>query len=266
MDLKLSIIQTNLSWEDKTSNLNYLSKKIDELPSSSEIAILPEMFTTGFSMHPENLSETMEGSSVRWMKEKAKQYNIILSGSLIIAEGGNYFNRSVTAFPDGRLYTYDKRHLFRMGEENEHYTGGNTRMIFTYNNWRIFPLICYDLRFPVWSRNRGNYDLLFYVANWPESRRHVWKSLLVARALENQVYVVGVNRIGSDGQGLTYAGDSLVIDPKGNIISTTEPYVESSETLTLSLSKLNNFREKFPVGKDADDFELKNYKNAFYKG
>ena len=266
MELNLSIIQTNLSWEDKSANLNSLSKKINELPSESEIVILPEMFTTGFSMHPESLAETMDGTSVQWMKEKAGQHNIVLSGSLIIEEDGEYLNRSITVFPDGRMYTYDKRHLFRMGEENHHYTGGNKRMIFTYNNWRIFPLICYDLRFPVWSRNRGDYDLLFYIANWPESRRHVWKSLLVARALENQVYVVGVNRIGSDGMGLTYAGDSMVIDPKGKIISTTEPYVESSETVTLSLSELNRFREKFPVEKDADDFELKNYENAFYKG
>ena len=266
MDLKVSIIQTNLSWEDKTTNLNHFSEKIDKLPSSADVVILPEMFTTGFSMHPENLAETMDGSSVQWMKEKAGQHNIVLSGSLIIEESGNYLNRSITALPDGRLYTYDKRHLFRMGEENEHYSGGNKRMIFTYGNWRIFPLICYDLRFPVWSRNRDDYDLVFYVANWPESRRHVWKSLLLARALENQVYVVGVNRIGSGGQGLTYAGDSLVIDPKGTIISKTEPYVESSETVTLSLSELNKFREKFPVGKDADDFELKNYENAFYKG
>ena len=264
MKLNLSIIQTDLSWEDKSKNLNHFSRKISELPTSAEIAILPEMFSTGFSMHPENLAETIEGPSVQWMKKTAKKYDIILSGSLIIEEGKKYYNRSITVFPDERLYTYDKRHLFRMGEENEHYSGGNKRMIFNYNNWRIFPLICYDLRFPVWSRNRDDYDLLFYVANWPESRRHVWKSLLVARALENQVYVVGVNRIGKDGQDLTYSGDSMVIDPKGKIISTTEPYLESSETVTLSLSELNRFREKFPVGKDADDFELKNYKDAYY--
>ncbi|MGM0498209.1 MAG: amidohydrolase [Bacteroidota bacterium] len=266
MELNLSIIQTDLSWEDKTTNLNHFSKKINELPSSAEIVILPEMFTTGFSMNPEKFSENMDGPSVQWMKETAGQHNIILSGSLIIEQDGVYFNRSITTFPDGRLYTYDKRHLFRMGEENKHYTGGDRRMIFTYKNWRIFPLICYDLRFPVWSRNRGDYDLLFYVANWPESRRHVWKSLLIARALENQVYVAGINRIGSDGRDLTYSGDSMIIDPKGQIISTTEPYVEASETVTLSLSELNKFREKFPVGKDADKFELKNYTDANYKG
>ncbi len=265
MELNVSIIQTSLFWEDKSKNLDHFTQKINELPKGAEFVILPEMFTTGFSMNPENHAENMDGSSVNWMLETAGEHNIVLSGSLIIKDEGNYFNRSVTAFPDGRVYSYDKRHLFRMGEENKHYTAGNTRLIFSYKNWRIFPLTCYDLRFPVWSRNRGDYDLVFYVANWPEPRRHVWKNLLIARALENQVYVIGVNRIGSDGQGLNYAGDSTVIDPKGRIISSIEPYEEATETVTISLSELNNFREKFPVGKDADEFELKNYQNAHYK-
>ena len=143
-----------------------------------------------------------------------------------------------------------------MGEENKHYSAGRQKLIFKHTDWRIHPLVCYDLRFPVWSRNRGDYDMLIYVANWPEPRRHVWKNLLVARALENQVYVVGVNRIGKDGQGLTYAGDSMVVDPKGKIISHTEPQKESIETVEVSLQYLNKFREKFPVGKDADEFEL----------
>ncbi|MFW5978879.1 MAG: nitrilase-related carbon-nitrogen hydrolase, partial [Bacteroidia bacterium] len=168
-----------------------------------------------------------------------------------------YYNRMISQLPDGEFFTYDKRHLFRMGEENNHYTAGSKRVIFNYKEWRICPLICYDLRFPVWSRNRGDYDLLIYVANWPESRRHVWKTLLVARALENQVYVVGVNRIGKDGQNIPYAGDSMIIDPKGRIISETKPYEENIETRELSLKSLNEFREKFPVGKDADYFEIK---------
>jgi predicted amidohydrolase len=152
-----------------------------------------------------------------------------------------------------------------MGEENKHYSSGSERMIFSFKNWRVYPLICYDLRFPVWSRNQNDYDLLFYVANWPESRRHVWRNLLVARALENQVYVIGVNRIGEDGKGLTYSGDSMVVDPRGNIISSIQPYEDSTETVTLSLEKLDTFRNKFPVGKDADEFELKNIKNAYYQ-
>jgi len=266
MNLNVSVIQTDLFWEDKSKNIEHFTQKINELSKETEFVILPEMFTTGFSMNPENHAESMEGSSVQWMIKTAKEHNILLSGSLIIEENGAFLNRSVNVFPDGRVYSYDKRHLFRMGEENKHYTTGNTRLIFSYKNWRIFPLICYDLRFPVWSRNRDDYDLVFYVANWPEPRRHVWKNLLIARALENQVYVIGVNRIGSDGKGLSYAGDSMVIDPKGRIISSTEPYQDTAETVTISLSELNNFREKFPVGKDADEFELKNYQNAYYKG
>lgn len=266
MELNVSFIQTNLFWEDKTKNLDHFTQKINELPNNTELVILPEMFTTGFSMNPESHAEGMDEQSVKWMLEIAENRNVILSGSLIIKEKGDYLNRSISVFPDGSLYSYDKRHLFRMGEENKHYTAGNTRMIFSYKNWRIFPLICYDLRFPVWSRNRDDYDLIFYVANWPEPRRHVWRNLLIARALENQVYVIGVNRIGSDGQGLKYAGDSMVVDPKGRIISSTEPYQDATETVTISLSELNNFREKFPVGKDADEFELKNYQNAYYKG
>ena len=266
MELNVSIIQSDLAWEDKETNLEYFSKQIDQLPSVSELVILPEMFTTGFSMQPEKFAESMDGPSVEWMKDTAKTYGIILSGSIMIKEKDQFFNRSISALPNGQIFTYDKRHLFRMGEENNHYEGGGTRMIFTYNNWRIFPLVCYDLRFPVWSRNQGDYDLVFYVANWPESRRHVWRNLLVARALENQVYVIGVNRIGADGQGLTYSGDSLIINPRGEIISTTEPYESSAETQTLSLDALNKFRKKFPVGKDADAFELKNYKDAYYQG
>jgi predicted amidohydrolase len=266
MKLNVSILQTDLFWEDKTNNLDLFTKKINELPTNTEFVILPEMFTTGFTMNPEKLAEDMEGPSVQWMKQTANEHNIVLSGSLSIESNGSYFNRSITAFPDGRLFTYDKRHLFRMGEENKHYTGGEKRMVFTYKNWRIFPLICYDLRFPVWSRNQNDYDLVFYVANWPEPRRHVWKNLLVARALENQVYVIGVNRIGSDGKGLSYSGDSMVVDPKGRIISSTEAYEDNTETVALSLTELNNFREKFPVGKDADEFELKNYQNAYYQG
>jgi predicted amidohydrolase len=255
--MNISILQVNLAWEDREKNLEMFEEKLESLQHKTDLAVLPEMFTTGFSMNPEALSEEMNGPSFKWMKKTAANINAVLIGSLIIREGNNHYNRLISMFPNGDYSYYDKRHLFRMGEENKHYTAGREKKIITVNDCRILPLICYDLRFPVWSRNRGDYDMLIYIANWPEPRRHVWKNLLIARALENQVYVVGLNRIGEDGQGLSYSGDSMVIDPKGRIISNTEPYKESVETVEVSLKSLNEFRKKFPVGKDADDFEIK---------
>ncbi|MFP4042117.1 MAG: amidohydrolase [Bacteroidales bacterium] len=255
--MKVTIVQTDIIWENAKKNLELLTKKLDSLKQQTDLIVLPEMFTTGFSMTPERLAEKPVGKTQQWMEKIAKDQDAAILGSLIIQEGSNYYNRMISQLPDGEFFTYDKRHLFRMGEENNHYTAGSKRVIFNYKEWRIHPLICYDLRFPVWSRNRGDYDLLIYVANWPESRRHVWKTLLVARALENQVYVVGVNRIGKDGQNISYAGDSMIIDPKGRIISETKPNEENIETRELSLKSLNEFREKFPVGKDADYFEIK---------
>lgn len=255
--LNITTIQTELYWEDKTKNIQKLEMLISESSKDSHLIILPEMFTTGFSMHPENLAETEDGSTVQWMKNVAGQKDVVLTGSIIAKHDNKYFNRLYVVHPDKTVEYYDKRHLFRMGEENEHYSAGQKRLVFHIGNWRICPLICYDLRFPVWSRNTNGYDLLFYVANWPESRRNVWRNLLVARALENQAYVAGVNRIGKDGQNITYAGDTCVIDPKGNIMSDTSPYNESVETNSLSYSELERFREKFPVALDADEFELK---------
>jgi predicted amidohydrolase len=255
--MKVSMLQVDLHWEDKKKNLEMFNEKLSKLQHPTDLIVLPEMFTTGFSMEPERLAERANGETTDWLKEKAAMYNAVIMGSIIVKDGDKHYNRLIAAYPDGATHFYNKRHLFRMGEENEHYSQGKEQLILQHAGWRIFPLICYDLRFPVWSRNRNNYDLLIYVANWPESRRQVWRSLLIARALENQVYVLGLNRIGKDGQGLTYSGDSMVIDPKGNIISNTNPYEESVETISLSLEELNRFRKKFPVGKDADDFELK---------
>ena len=256
-DLKVGLIQTELFWEDTDANLNMFSEKLDQLSGGTDIAILPEMFTTGFSMHPEKLAEPTESKTLRWMRSMASDKGLAIMGSVIIREASNYYNRLFVVFPDGSWNKYDKRHLFRMGEENKHYTAGRDKLIFSLKGWRILPLICYDLRFPVWSRNRGDYDLLVYVANWPESRRHVWRALLPARALENQCYVVGLNRVGSDGQDLTYSGDSMVIHPKGHSMSHTQPGEQSVETVSLSLDELQTFREKFPVGKDGDDFNIK---------
>ncbi len=255
--MKVSILQSELYWEDRDKNLEMFTEKINSVRNKTNLIVLPEMFTTGFSMNPERLAEEMNGKTFHWMKEQAASANALLTGSIIVKEGDRHYNRLISMYPDGTHYYYDKRHLFRMGEENKHYTAGKEKLILHYMDWRIRPLICYDLRFPVWSRNRDDYDMLIYIANWPETRRQVWRNLLIARSLENQVYVIGVNRIGKDGPGLTYSGDSMVIDPKGNIISHTEPHTESVETVELSLQSLNEFRKKFPVGKDADDFEIK---------
>lgn len=256
-DLRIGFIQTGLYWEDPEANRQMFARKMDQLSRQTDLVILPEMFTTGFSMQPERLAEPADGETLRWLRKMAAEREMVLTGSIIVEENGNYFNRLFVVYPKGTTYSYDKRHLFRMGEENKHYTPGREKTLFHLRGWGVLPLICYDLRFPVWSRNQNNYDLLLYVANWPESRRHVWRALLVARALENQAYVAGINRIGQDGQGLTYSGDSMVIHPKGHIISTTQPGQEASETVTLSREELDRFRQKFPVAKDADDFVIK---------
>ncbi|MFP4619788.1 MAG: amidohydrolase [Bacteroidales bacterium] len=256
-NLNVTILQTELAWEDPETNLTHFRNKINKISRNTDLVILPEMFTTGFSMQPERLAEPTEGNALKWMQSLASEKRITLTGSVIIHENGNYYNRLFVVFADGNYEIYDKRHLFRMGEENKHYTAGQKRVIFNLGKWRILPLVCYDLRFPVWSRNRDDYEMAVYVANWPEARRHVWRALLIARALENQVYVIGVNRIGKDGNGLTYSGDSMIIDPRGNVLSSTQPHKDSVETLSLSLDELNRFREQFPVGLDADEFVIK---------
>ena len=256
-NLNITIIQTELAWEQTDRNLDHFYSRISEVSEETDLVILPEMFTTGFSMQPEKLAESTQGKTLKWMQSVAAEKNITLTGSLIVKEKNNYYNRLFVVGPKGDYKIYDKRHLFRMGEENQQYTAGNNRVIVNLGTWRILPLICYDLRFPVWSRNQNDYDLSIYIANWPEVRRHVWRTLLMARAMENQVYIAGVNRIGKDGNGLTYSGDSMVVDPRGNILTNTKPHQESIETVSLSLDELNRFREKFPVGKDADDFVIK---------
>lgn len=227
------------------------------LVGKTDLVILPEMFTTGFSMNPEALAEGMEDDTVRWMKRQAEILNAAIVGSFIYEEKSDFFNRLISVKPDGELDIYDKRHLFRIGDEHFHYKAGNQFLIVSWGGWRIRPLICYDLRFPVWARYRGDYDLLVYIANWPESRRKVWKALLIARAIENQVYTIGVNRIGKDGRDIGYTGDSMVIDPKGETIFKANSNEESIQTVELSLEAQNEFREKFPVALDADDFEMK---------
>ena len=267
-DLKITIIQSDLHWEEKEKNLEMFSRKIDAITEATDLIILPEMFTTGFSMSPERFFESMNGKTVSWMKQKAKEKNCVITGSFICEENGSCFNRLVWMNADGTYSTYDKRHLFRMGDEHNHYGHGQKKLIVELKGWKICPLVCYDLRFPVWSRNRQTesgqgkgvsteYDVLIYVANWPERRAHPWKTLLLARAIENQSYVIGVNRVGNDGHAIYHSGDSAVINAKGEIISKIKAKEESTETVTLNYNELAEFRKIFPVALDADCFEVR---------
>jgi omega-amidase len=258
--LSITIIQTQLHWEDKQANLQMLQKKILGIKEKTEIVVLPEMFSTGFSMKPELLAEKMDGETVTWMKHLAAERKIILTGSVIIEDGGKYYNRLIWMLPNGQYGIYDKRHRFAFAGEDEHYTAGNKRLVASVKGWKINLLVCYDLRFPVWARQQPQedgpeYDVLIYVANWPERRNHVWKTLLPARAIENQCYVVGANRVGNDGNNIYYSGDSMVIDPLGEVLY-TKVTEEDIFTITLQKEKLEEVRSKFPFWKDADVFNI----------
>jgi omega-amidase len=260
--LTITIIQANLHWENKTANLAMFAGKIRGIKEKTEIIILPEMFSTGFSMRPEILAETMEGETVLWMKTLAAEKKVIITGSIIVAENGKYFNRLIWMLPNGEFGYYDKRHLFAFAEEDNYYSPGTKRLIASVKGWKINLLVCYDLRFPVWARQTptsgegdpsGEYDLLVYVANWPERRIHAWKSLLVARAIENQCFVAGVNRVGDDGNNIHYSGDSMIVDALGETL-----YQKSNDedvfTFTLQKEKLDETRNRFPFLRDADHF------------
>jgi len=260
-NLNITVIQANLHWEDKTANLKMFEDRIDAIKEKAEVVVLPEMFSTGFSMNPKSLAEKMNGPSVEWMKRVAARKRIILTGSLIIEDEGKYYNRLIWMLPNGEYGYYDKRHLFAYATEDEHYSPGNKRLIASVKGWKINLLVCYDLRFPVWARqandDSGNpeYDLLIYVANWPERRVHAWKTLLQARAIENQSYVVGVNRVGEDANGHHYSGDSMIIDPMGEVLYTKQN-AEDTFTMSLDRSKLEEVRGKLPFLKDADEFHI----------
>ena len=216
--MKVTLVQSNLIWENKEANIEVFDQQIQSIDGSTDLIILPEMFTTGFSMKPKMWAEKHLGKTFQKMQSWAKQKQSAILASLIVKEKDKYLNRAYFIFPDGHYQFYDKRHLFRMAKEDEHYKAGKERIIIEYKGWRIFPLICYDLRFPIWSRNNLNYDLLIYIANWPERRSTPWKTLLKARAIENLSYVAGVNRIGKDGNGIEHSGDSALIDFKGDEI------------------------------------------------
>lgn len=259
--LNFSLVQTQLHWEDKSANLQMLEEKINAIKEQTHVVVLPEMFSTGFSMKPEQLAEKMSGSTVEWMKKVAASKKIILTGSAIIEEEGKYFNRLVWMLPNGQYGFYDKRHLFAYGEEDKHYSAGTKRLIASVNGWKINLMVCYDLRFPVWARQQFDeaqnfeYDVLIYVANWPERRNLAWKSLLRARAIENQCYVIGVNRVGNDGNDIYHSGDSMVIDPLGEILY-EKTHEEDVFTIPLSKERLKEVREKFQFWRDADGFEI----------
>ncbi len=262
-NLRVSVIQTELFWEDKKQNLNHFSTLISTI-NDTDLIVLPEMFTTGFSMNCSALFDEHPGKTLAWMQEIAQKKKVAITGSAIIKENNSYYNRLYFVFPNGEFKTYDKRHLFRMADETSYYTAGKEKIIVEYKGWKICPLICFDLRFPVFSRNKYHadtnqfdYDCLIYVANWPAARRKAWNCLLEARAHENLCYVVGVNRIGLDGTNKNYAGDTHVFDFKGTDCIAIEPEKEAIATIELDKPSLTEYRSKFNTGLDADIFSLK---------
>ena len=251
-NLTITFIQTELFWKDISANLKMLDEKIEAINNPTDLILLPEMFSTGFSMNAGNLAETMQGESPTWMRAASKKHDTDLVGSIMIRENNRFYNRLFWAKPNGELLVYDKRHLFRMTGEHDVYTPGRQNVLVELKGWKIRPFVCYDLRFPAWTRNTGNgYDLSLYIANWPAARSNHWKLLLRARAIENQAYVVGVNRIGTDGNGLAYSGDSAVIEPNGNILM-EEPDRPGIISARLRKNELDTYRESFPAWMDAD--------------
>ena len=254
-DLKLTLIQSTIHWQNVGANLAMFEEKIWQIEGKTDIIVLPEMFNTGFSMET-SLAEPMNLTTFKWMKQMAAQTGAVVTGSYMVKEGDKVFNRLVWMQPDGNYQQYDKRHLFRMADEHNHFNFGMERVIVEWKGWKICPLVCYDLRFPVWSRNQDlEYDVLMYVANWPAVRISAWDSLLKARAIENVAYCVGLNRVGEDENKIEYNGHTLAFGPKGERIASSEK--EELVSVTLSVDELKRFREKFPAHLDADDFEVK---------
>ena len=254
--LKVAVFQLDSVWEDAPANRAKIDQFLSNVPENTDVVFLPEMFPTGFSMNVSELAESMDSETIRWMKQRCREYQLALCGSLIIREDEKYFNRLVFVEPSGEIHFYNKRHLFTMGNEESHFEQGTERLIVTYKGWRICPLICYDLRFPVWARNRNEYDILVYSVNWPQARTEVWNTLLKARAIENQAYVVGANRVGVDGNSITYSGNSQLIDAKGNVLASIEDFAENIVAAQFSYSGLIQFRIDFPVLNDADEFSI----------
>lgn len=260
-DLTLTVIQSNLAWEQPLKNLHNFDEKLKDLKNSQDVVVLPEMFATAFTMDVRNFCTGMDGPVVSWMKEKAAALNSAVTGSIIFKEKDVFYNRLVWMNPDHTFETYDKRHLFRFGGEHNFFTAGGNKIIVEHKGWRVCPLVCYDLRFPVWSKNKllnenYQYDVLIYVANWPEARKQHWKTLLQARAIENLCFVVGVNRTGCDGRGIHHSGNSLIISPRGEILHELADNTEEVKTMVLPRADLLNYRQKFNVAPDWDDFRI----------
>ena len=260
-NLKITLIQSDHHWHDVDANLSMFEKKISGISTNTDIIVLPEMFNTGFSMEAEMLAEQIDGKTFQWIKDRAAETGALIIGSVIIIEEDNYYNRLIWMQPDGSYRTYDKRHLFRMADEHQHYAAGNELLIKVWKGWKICPLVCYDLRFPVWGRNYKMedgtlaYDLMIFIANWPQARSKAWDILLGARAVENSCYCVGVNRVGKDGLGIAYNGHSSVYDAKGEALFFNEGE-EIIHTEELNYESLDQYRKKFPVHLDADGFSI----------
>ena len=251
-DLTVSLIQTELAWEDVSANLIMFEERLSAIDKSTDLIILPEMFASGFTMNASKVAQSMDGAAVQWLRTRARRSEAVVAGSLVIEEKGRYFNRLVWAQPDGDLVTYDKRHLFRMSGEEKVYHAGDCLVTVELHGWKIRPFICYDLRFPLWTRNWSNgYDVALFVANWPARRSAHWQMLLRARAVENQSYVIGVNRVGVDGNDVVYSGDSMIIDPAGRDLF-HQPQDVCEVTMTLSRNNLEKYRREFPAWMDAD--------------
>lgn len=254
-DLKVALVQTDLVWENKKRNLSNIEKSIGLLPSDIDVIILPEMFNTGFTMNPAPFAENMEGDTLQWMKKISHQKNAALTGSLIIAEGNGYYNRLIWMLPDGSYSYYDKKHLFTLAGEENFYKAGKKRLIVEFKGWNICPMICYDLRFPVWLRNTENYDCLIIVANWPERRISHWEHLLVARAIENQCYVIGVNRVGTDGNDFYHNGSSMLVNPMGKKLLKISD-IDTVIVASLKYDQITQIRKDLPFLADRDQFSI----------
>ncbi|MBN1414458.1 MAG: amidohydrolase [Bacteroidales bacterium] len=254
--LRILIIQPDIIWKDTTENLRHYSSLLRAYEKPVDLILLPEMFSTGFVTNPEEISESLHDDAIQWLKNIAESRNCSVAGSVIVMENRRYYNRLICMAPDSVISFYNKRHLFRMEGEEEYFSQGLQRTVTVLKGWRICWQICYDLRFPVWSRNKGDYDVLVYVANWPAQRSDAWNTLLRARAIENQAYVIGVNRIGEDGNGIVYLGESCAVDPKGILLNDFNAGEEKVIDVELNYTPLQDFRQKFPVMLDADKFTI----------
>jgi len=261
-NLKITTIHSNLKWEDAVASIKHLYSLINRIePKSTDLIVLPEMFNSGFTNNVQKCAESMNGFTMQWMQETAKSMKAVVCGSIIIKEKSKYYNRFIWMRPDGTHEYYNKRHLFSMAKEDTVFTKGSKALIVELKGWKIMPLICYDLRFPIWSRNidlkkNYRYDVMINVANWPAVRSYAWQQLLIARAIENQSYVIGVNRVGKDGNDIPYNGYSLVLDMLGAKLSNHKPNKEGIETIELNYKSLKDFRKRFPANKDADAFKI----------